>query len=85
MEEITFEDMLTHYQLKLKEASDGIETLKNYLRRAQMCLDDGWKGTAADACRCKLETVNGELAKAQAELSDALTKLSAIEATLTTI
>lgn len=78
MNEITFADVLSHYQLKLKEAYDEVETLKNQIKKAEASIDSGWKGMAADACRHKLETVNGELAKTQTELSEALIKLSAI-------
>lgn len=78
MDEITFVDVLTHYQMKLKEASDEVETLKNYIKKAEIHIDTGWYGTAADACRLKLESVNGELAKTLTEISEALIKLSAI-------
>ena len=78
MNEITFEDVLTHYQLKLKEVYDEVETLKTQIKSAQAIIDSGWKGMAADACRQKLEIVNGGLAKTQAELSEALVKLFAI-------
>lgn len=78
MDEITFVDVLTHYRLKLKEVNDEIETLKNYMKKAEESIDCGWKGAAADACRCKLEAVGDELTKTQAELSEALIKLSAI-------
>ena len=63
MDEITFLDVLTHYQMKLKEASDEVETLKTHIKKAESHIDSGWSGAAADACRLKLESVNGELAK----------------------
>ena len=78
MEEITFVDVLTHYQMKLKEASDEVETIKNQVKKAESHIDSGWTGAAADACRLKLESVNGELAKTLTEISEALIKLSAI-------
>ena len=78
MEEITFVDVLTHYQMKLKEASDEVETIKNQIQKAESYIDMGWAGTAADACRLKLQSVNGELAKTLIEISEALIKLSAI-------
>ncbi len=78
MEEITFEDVLTHYSLKLKEVSDEVETMKNLLKKAESSIDTGWTGSAADACRLKIESVNGDLAKTLAEISEALTKLLAI-------
>lgn len=78
MDEITFVDVLTHYQIKLKEVSDEIETIKNQVKKAESYIDTGWTGAAADACRLKLESVNGELAKTLTEISEALIKLSAI-------
>jgi len=82
MDEITFVDVLTHYQMKLKEASDEVETIKNQVKKAEGTIDSGWTGAAADACRLKLESVNGELAKTLTEISEALIKLSAIGETL---
>ena len=78
MDEITFVDVLTHYQIKLKEASDEVETLKTHIKKAESHIDTGWSGAAADACRLKLESVNGELAKTLTEISETLIKLSAI-------
>ena len=78
MEEITFEDILTHYQLKLRETSDEVETIRNLIKKAEATIETGWSGTAADACKLKLETVNGDLAKTLTEISEALIKLSAI-------
>lgn len=78
MDEITFTDVLTHYQMKLKEVSDEVEMLKNHIKKAESHIDAGWTGIAADACRLKLESVNGEFAKTLTEISEALIKLSAI-------
>ena len=83
MDEITFVDVLTHYQIKLKEASEEVETIKNQVKKAESHIDDGWIGTAAEACRLKLESVNGELAKTLTEISEVLVKLSAIAEVLT--
>ncbi|MBO5869594.1 MAG: hypothetical protein J6Q89_02475 [Clostridia bacterium] len=78
MDEITFEDVLTHYRLKLKEVSDEVEILKNQIKKAEGHIDAGWSGATANACRLKLEVVNGELVKTLAEITEALIKLSAI-------
>ena len=78
MEEITFFDVLTHYQIKLKEVTDEVEAIKNQIKKAEAHIDAGWSGPAADACRLKLESVNNELGKTLTEMSDALIKLSAI-------
>ena len=78
MESITFEDVLIHYQTRLKETSDEIETIKSEIKKAESYIDSGWQGDASDVCRLKLETVNGELSKALSDISEALVKLSAI-------
>lgn len=78
MEEITFEDVLTHYQLKLREAAEEIEGARNLLKKGGAELDYGWKGEAADALRIKLEEITSELVKALSNISEAQIKLSAI-------
>ena len=78
VEEITFADVLTHYQLKLTAAADEVETIKLQIKKAEGCIEMGWTGAAADACRRKLEDITGELGKTLNELSEALVKLSAI-------
>lgn len=83
MEEITFVDVITHYRMKLKEVSDEVEIIKNQVKKAESYIDFGWTGSAADACRLKLESVNGELAKTLTEISEVLIKLSSIDKALT--
>lgn len=78
MEEITFTDVLTHYQMKLQEASDEVTLIKNQLKKATGHIDAGWTGATADALRLKLETVSTDLSRTMNELSEALVKLSAI-------
>ena len=78
MDEITFEDVLTHYQLKLKEAFDEVEMVKNELKKAQADVQTGWSGEAAEACHGKLEAIQLDLGKSLAELSQAQVKLSVI-------
>jgi len=82
VEEITFVDVLTHYQMKLREASNDVESIKNQIKKAEGHIDMGWSGEAADACRLKLDSINGELSKTLNEISEALNKLSAIGETL---
>ena len=78
MEELSFNDVLTHYQLKIREASEEVEAMRNLLKKAQSHMDAGWAGPAADACRLKLETLHAELTKTLADLSEALIGLTAI-------
>lgn len=78
MDEITFEDMLFHYEGKLREAAEEIQNLRNQLKRITAEFDGVWKGQAAETCRVKLETIDNELNKSNNELSEALIKLSAV-------
>lgn len=78
MDEITFEDMLFHYEGKLREAAEEIQNLRNQLKKVTAELDGAWKGHAAETCRVELETIDNELNKSNSELSEALVKLSAV-------
>lgn len=78
MDEITFADVLAHYNLKLKEVSDEVEALKNQLKKAKNHIDAGWSSPAADACRLKLEFIESEFTKTLTEISEAHIKLSVI-------
>lgn len=82
MQEITFEDVLTHYQLKLKELSDEIAELENELKKSHISIESGWKSEAADACTLKLETVENELGRIKSEISESQIKLTAIVGSL---
>ena len=78
MDEITFTDMLFHYEGKLKESSEEIQNIKNQINKLNAVIDSSWSGKAASACREKLDYVINELAKTESEISDALVKLSAV-------
>ena len=77
MDEITFEEILFHYERKLRAAADEIQSLRNQLNRTVSALDSVWTGLAASSCQNKLETIDRELNKASGELSEAFTKLFA--------
>ena len=79
MEEITFVDILTHYEIKLKEISDEIETIKNQIRKTEGTIEASWRGMAAEACQLKLQTINKEISKSLSEISEALVNLSVIK------
>lgn len=83
MDEITVEDMLLHYESRLKEAAEEIQRIQTQMQRMTLLLEDGWRGEAADACRDKLQSVIEELTRADGDLSDAMVKLSALGALLT--
>lgn len=78
MEEITFEDILTHYELKLKESSENLQSVSQSIKKSISVIDSGWKGSAADTCRIKLEDIVLDIGKIQGNISDAMTKLSVI-------
>lgn len=78
MNEITFEDILTHYQGKLQEAAEELQNIRKQVKDVAVVVDSSWNGKAAQACRNKLDEINQELSKAGSELSEALTKLLVI-------
>lgn len=82
MQEITFEDVLTHYQLKLKELSEDIAELENELKKSHISIEGGWKSDAADACTLKLEAVENELGRVKSEISESQIKLTSIAGSL---
>lgn len=79
MEEITFTDILTHYQIKLREAIDEIERIRSDMNHAEERIETGWSGEAAEACRFKIHEIDRQASKALDDLSDALVKLSSID------
>ena len=79
MGEITFEDILIHYERKLRETSEEIEDIKKILRDCIGILDETWSGDASNTFRVKVEGVNAQLTKSYGQLSEALTKLTAIK------
>lgn len=78
MDEITFVDVLTHYQMKLQEVSDAVNDLKSRLRKVAAESEAAWRSPAADTFLLKLNAVDAELAKTLSEISEAFVKLTAI-------
>lgn len=78
MNEISFEDILTHYYLKLKEVFDETERIRIASTKVASLADESWKGNASDVFQEKMLLLNGELDKTKLEISEALKKLSAI-------
>lgn len=81
MEQITFEDMLTHYLLKLNECSDGLISISESLKKSTLIIESGWKGQAAVSCRIRLEEMIDEIKKSQDEVENAIKSLSLIDLT----
>lgn len=79
MDEVTFQDVLSHYQLKLKEIDEELVTLRNDINKMNSIIDGGWSSLAATACVVKLDTVNKIVSKTQAEISSALVELCSVE------
>ncbi len=79
MEEITVQDILNHYHIKLKEVSEDVERMRAQLKTAEELIHLGWQGPAADAALWKTEKISSQWNKTASELSDALMRLSAME------
>lgn len=78
MDELTFIDVLAHYQIKLGEISEEIENVKTYIKKAQNSITSGWTSDAATECMLKLDSIYSEMTKTLVEISEAKTNLSAI-------
>lgn len=80
MDEITFEDVLMHYQGKLQELSDQIQDIRSSVQQAHICAEEGWHGLAAAACMEKLDELSVELSRTDGDISEALVQLGAVGA-----
>lgn len=78
MDEITFVDMLFHYEGKLKESVEEIQSIKSQVNRIRIMIDSSWSGKAASVSGEKLHFILNELTKTEGALSEALLRLSAI-------
>lgn len=79
MDEVTFQDVLSHYQLKLKEINEELSVLRNDINSMSSIIEDGWISPAATACVVKLDTVYKQVAKTQEEISSTLVELCSVE------
>ena len=80
MDEITFGDVLIHYQHKLEETADQLTDLRSQLKAAQMTAEDCWEGQAGNACRDKLNELSMRLNRCESSISDSLVQLGAVAA-----
>lgn len=78
MDELTFTDVLTHYQIKLAETSEELEAIKTLIKKSENCILSGWEGASAEACKLKLEVIYNDLIKTLADISEAKNSLTAI-------
>ena len=79
MNEITFEDMLIHYESKVTELTDEITDVRNQFKRAIETAQISWRGRAAEAFEEKTMQMLAELTKADGLLSDVMTIIVAIK------
>lgn len=78
MTEITFEDILTHYYLKLKQTLDETESIRLYAKNTAEIADPVWKGNAANAFQEKMRLLDKEIDNSGSEISEAMKAIAAI-------
>lgn len=79
MEEITFEDILTHYKNKTQEYTEQITDIRTQLKKADAIAENSWNGSAANAFKNKLNEQIAEINKVLADLSEVTAKLALIQ------
>lgn len=72
MEEITYNDVLVHYQRMMADITDELQQLENSLEKISVFSQQTWKGKAGDACFEKLQELCDEVKKAAYESTRAL-------------
>lgn len=61
MEEITYNDVLVHYQRMMADITDELQQLENSLEKISVFSQQTWKGKAGDACFEKLQELCDEV------------------------
>ena len=79
MEEITFEDVLTHYKNKIKDYTERLGDVQSKLKKAYLTAGDCWSGAAAGAFENALNGQIEKLERAQAALFEAMSGLTLIK------
>ena len=72
MEEITYNDVLVHYQRMMADITDELQQLENSLEKISVFSQQMWKGKAGDACFEKLQELCDEVKNAAYESARAL-------------
>lgn len=78
MTEIVFEDILTHYYLRLKQALDEAENIRLITKSAASLADKTWQGDGSDSFQDKMAELDLELSKANTDLSEAMKSIAVI-------
>ena len=78
MEEITFEDMLTHYSLKLNEIDNMLDNVSSYMKKCDMIVVQSWNSAAEKEYEIKSQQIAKRIDSSQTLVHDILAELSAI-------
>lgn len=79
MDEITFEDVLTHYKSKIQEYTEQLTNIKLDLKKIDSMAESSWNGDAANAFKNKLNEQITDINKVLAGFSEATAKLLLIQ------
>lgn len=63
MEEITYNDVLLHYERMMTDITDELQQLKDRLEKISVYSQQVWKGEAGDACFEKTQELCEEIRK----------------------
>lgn len=75
MQEITYEDIIRHYQLKIGEISEELEKMQRMISKVNHDFEDAWSGVNADIFREKLYEVGERVRRTEDCLEEVQKKL----------
>ncbi len=78
MQEITYDDIIRHYQVKLGEIQEELEKMQNTLKDIEAESQETWSGPNADLFNEKMWTVKERVSRTEMNLDDAQQLLAKI-------
>lgn len=78
MSEIVFEDILTHYYLKIKQSVDDLENVRLINSSIVSLVEGSWKGDASIAFYEKMAEMDKIIDEARIELSESMKYIAEI-------
>lgn len=70
MQEIMYEDVVRHYQMKTGEIYEELDRMRQGMSAVEKLLESAWSGDNAELLREKLWEVSQKLQRASGNLSD---------------
>lgn len=82
MQEITYDDIIRHYQIKLGEIQEELDKMQNLLKDIEIESQETWSGPNADLFNEKMWTVKERVSRAEMNLDDVQQLLAKIRGTI---